>query len=695
MPSKGDVQYDDRFEEFYKKLGEEHNRQVSDLRKETYELKERLNSVLSATWRFTDEGWSGQGANQAEACNLMLSKDQGGKSEDMWQVSGSYQEGKIALSANAFKVRPYWNGNQPEVKEASAEKLATAREGRAEMKRQYTSERNEKPMIFVGKSEIGLGKFVLDPKGKKKNTWDFISIAMVFYDFIMVPLGAFDPPDNLFFIAMNWITLLFWTCDMAVSCMSGYEYQNKVIMDPKKIVINYCKTRLAFDTLVNGIDWIFAVLEIISDASGGDNAGSEVGRALKARRIFRIARLYRLIKVSKVGKMIWIIMEETESDLVFVLPTCASLFILVIVCGHVLGTIWYCVGLIGQSTNANNWIDAFLQGQPWQFRYMSAFWWTVNKLALSATDIEPQNSSETVYALCIMICGFFIFFYYAASFNGSMQTLNSVRSATFKETFMLRGYLKQRFVPTNLAFRITNYVDRVCRPEMELIPESKLMVLPMLSKPLRSELKCAVLFAGLFVHPLFEATKHNQAVLQGLGDNALMGVAFAVGDMVFMMGTECKNMVMLSQGQMRYLKMGVIDCTLHPADWLCEAAIWTFWAHRGDCRASKDAQAILVDIFQLWEIISKDPEMFALFSEYAEKFLEHLNEQTASTGQIIDVTIGRVEIPQIEQMVKSCESHPDHHYSTKHDEGDSSPRGHKKLVRKLTKKLNSREKLDE
>merc|ERR1712232_54396 len=250
------------------------------------------------------------------------------------------------------------------------------------------------------------------------------------------------------------------------------------------------------------------------------------------------------------------------------------------------------------------------------------------------------------------------------------------------------GYLKQRNVPTSLAFRITNYVDRVCRPEMELIPESKLMVLPMLSKPLRSELKCAVLFSGLFVHPLFESTKQNTTVLQGLGDHALTGVAYAVGDMVFNMNTECKNMIMISQGQVRYLKIGVLDVILHPADWLCEPAVWTFWAHRGDCRASKDARAILVDIFLLWEIISKDPEMFCLFSEYAEKFLEHLNEAVATTGQIVDPSFGRMEIPQIERMLKDCDSHPDNHRSAAGDDSPkASPRGHKKLVRKLTKRM--------
>jgi len=651
-----------------KELVEDKKMQIERLQSENVMMKERLNSVLSATWRFTEEGW--QGTPEAPPMpplkgekNVPLTLADKEKMEALWEVPAAFDphEAKMAAEAAAghvheFTVRPHWNGHEVE-EDHWANEMKRASTLTQALKQRYTVTQEMKEQLSLNRRKCKLSEWITEPGSKKRNCWDVFSTIMIFYDFITVPLSLFDAPENVFTNFMNITTITFWTLDMLVSCLTGYVQKNgKVMMEPGPVIRHYIKTQLPFDIVVNGLDWLFYILEMVA-VSASSRAG-DTGRILKMRRIVRVVRLYRLVKLSRIRRMIFMFMQRWESDLVFVLPLFARIVVLAGVGGHIFGTCWYAVGLLGQATNtANNWIDNYeLMSRSWLFRYVLSFWFSVNKLLLCDSDIHPQNTGECMFAGFVLICGIINLFYFAAQTLRAFQSLFSVRSESFKEFFLLRAYLKQHAVQSNLAFRVTTYAENVCKPLMELVPASKLDILPLLSQQLRCELSVSVDFCGVFAHPLFEQCRDNPDLMHSFGNpacNVLKNLMLASGDPAFSAGNRAKKMITVTAGQLHYMKQGVysVDYLCQPGEWLAEHALWCVWTHQGDCCASTDSQCVTVDAHNFWEAVEKDTGMFVLMSRYAHIFIEELNHDFPVS--LVDITPGDSEsaADQVERYI--------------------------------------------
>ncbi|CAJ1385270.1 unnamed protein product [Effrenium voratum] len=58
---------------------------------------------------------------------------------------------------------------------------------------------------------------------------------LIMYDLFAVPLQAFNPPETPALLAMDWITLVFWTVNVGASLTTGYVQEGNTIMDPHLI----------------------------------------------------------------------------------------------------------------------------------------------------------------------------------------------------------------------------------------------------------------------------------------------------------------------------------------------------------------------------------------------------------------------------------------------------------------------------
>jgi hypothetical protein len=627
------------FDEAGKALLENNKAQIQGVMEENTALKERLNLVLSATWRFTEEGWQGHGPPlkiddlTGPLTLAPASRLNNGDGSSLWEVPPDFDphEAKIhALQATSdkiheFETRPHWNGHEEDIGSQGIKRQSTTA---IALHKRYT-------MVATDTSNIrpkrGIGALILHPDGKQKTWWDCLSAVMIFYDFVTVPWALFDFPDTAVTKAISLITIAFWTLDMVVSCFTGYRLKNdKVMLEPWPVIKRYMIRQFLLDVLVNGVDWAFFIVEL---ASENKSKAGDTGRILKMRRFVRVVRLYRLVKLARVRRVIFLFMQKTESDLVFVLPLFLRILVITVLSGHVLGSLWFAVGLVGQATDATyNWIDAYeLEERDWFYRYSLAFWFVINKLLLGDSNVQPQNALECAFGLMLVVLGIIFFFYLSAMSLRSFSTLFNIRSDSFKEFFMLRAYLRQHKVPANLAFRVTTYAENVCKPQLELIPAKKLLVVPLLSQQLRCELNVSVEYSAIFTHPLFELCQDTPDIMQGFGNpanNVLKNQMLASGDSSFSAGTRAKHMRIVASGQLHYVKGGTcpMDCIVKKGDWLCEPAIWTVWTHQGDCCASTDGQCVMVDVHNFWEVVERDVIMFSLMSKYAHFYVEELNQ---------------------------------------------------------------------
>lgn len=66
-------------------------------------------------------------------------------------------------------------------------------------------------------------RMVARPSSQRRLMWDFMGMALIGYDVIVIPLSSFDPPPNLFTHTMGWVCTIYWTIDIPCTLLVGYH----------------------------------------------------------------------------------------------------------------------------------------------------------------------------------------------------------------------------------------------------------------------------------------------------------------------------------------------------------------------------------------------------------------------------------------------------------------------------------------
>merc|ERR1719163_1778554 len=97
----------------------------------------------------------------------------------------------------------------------------------------------------------------------------------------------------------------------------------------------------------------------------------------------------------------------------------------------------------------------------------------------------------------VLLFGLVLFSSFISSITASMTQLRNLEGDKSKQFWLLRRYLRQNGINTNLSWRILRYVEFACGEQKNLVPESKIWVLQLLTHQLRHELNYAVSFSIL------------------------------------------------------------------------------------------------------------------------------------------------------------------------------------------------------
>merc|ERR1719329_576078 len=123
--------------------------------------------------------------------------------------------------------------------------------------------------------------FIVHPQDPKREAWDISILLLVIYDMITIPLSFFDFGHSAFLLGMSWVTRVFWTADMPMSCCTGVVMPDGTVRgDVGFIVHRYLKTWFTIDLFIVASDW----LELAIHASA---SASFLGRMSRAFRIVR------------------------------------------------------------------------------------------------------------------------------------------------------------------------------------------------------------------------------------------------------------------------------------------------------------------------------------------------------------------------------------------------------------------------
>jgi len=632
-------------------LGREHEQEVSMLRQQNEELKNKLNAVLSAQWKFQGESWQGESRDGRVGELHLLSGAPSPKESSnghMWSVSRQQMEdmdAPLGQDVKKFRTRHIWLEQADTVSPASPFNHKTTTEHEVV----EASERSKSKI--EGQTDKGLGRWIMHPYNSRRLMWDLGGLCLLCYDLVMVPLGAFEPTYTIFLVMMDWLTLIFWTLDMFVGAFTGYEVrEGLIIMDPKKAVRHYMRSRLVTDLLVIVPDWFFTIFMLASHEES-DMAGDNVSKFIRTGRLIRI---YRLMRIAKLRRM-WLRMKDrVNSEVVFYLPGIAQVIVLMLLSCHIIASLWYVIGSVGPDNN--NWVDNYrVEHADISYRYFVSLQWAISRFTLTSAILEPQNSGECAFSVIVSMIGTVMFLWSVGSITQSFILARSLDSEASKEFWLLRRYLRQHHCPAALSFRILSYAEAVCKPQVELIPQDKVRVITFLSEQLKCELDFSVNYAGLLIHPVMSQILGEPGIIQGLVYSGLKLRMLAARDMVFTSGAIAKGMYMIVTGEVDYKYRG---SRTHQrggeGDWLSEAALWCPWTHRGDCMAIQDTKMIAIDHNAFGEVIAKEPMQMSRLALYAEWFCNRLNTapEQAAKDIITDLSKGEAAKEQVAELLE-------------------------------------------
>lgn len=330
--------------------------------------------------------------------------------------------------------------------------------------------------------------------------------------------------------------------------------------------------------------------------------------------------------------------HRIESKFVFILTSIVQLMLCLLILSHLLSSAWYLIG--DANSDGRNWIDANrLSGEPLPSRYFASLHWIYTHFAFGSSMIQPQNDSERIFSILVMIVGMVIFAWLTSIVTTSMIELQTLHGEASKQFWLLRSYLRQHDVPSNLSERILNYADSACKQKLDMIPESNVVMLTYLSDQLSSELTCAVSYSGLFFHPLVDhVNMSSQKLMTGLTQTAFERKSFASKETLFIRGSQATRMDFIISGECKYLKTGRLDLVLGKNDWLCEAALWVPWVRRGSTLVLCESQCISVYNEPFAVALKEDPKQCAMARAYAEAYVAWIND--VEPENLTDVSSG-------------------------------------------------------
>merc|ERR1712224_328299 len=107
-------------------------------------------------------------------------------------------------------------------------------------------------------------------------------------------------------------------------------------------------------------------------------------------------------------------------------------------------------------------------------------------------------------------------------------------------------------------------------------------------------------------------------------------------EVVFLAGDPCSRMYFVVSGQLQYTSYERPGTRRAPeeaqsqrmlcsGDWLCEAALWTSWVHRGDLRVVSDCLLFALDASGFARVVSGHKAAHVSAAAYARRFVEGLN----------------------------------------------------------------------
>jgi len=262
-------------------------------------------------------------------------------------------------------------------------------------------------------------------------------------------------------------------------------------------------------------------------------------------------------------------------------------------------------------------------------------------------EIYPFNVGERSFSIVVLLFALVAFSSFVSSLTSSMTHLRHIRTNETRQFWLLRRYLKDANIPSNLSLRIQRYLEYAFAKVHATVQASEVPILSMLSGPLRLELEHEAYVIHLWDHALF----HEMGARNKIFFNVVTSSSLARGDILFSMGEAARAMWFVISGTLEYTLMnGTVDSSpparnVDGGTWLSEPVLWTSWVHLGDMITVAESSLMTVDAEKFCVKLMTNPALRMRARLYAHKFVETLNK--VEPRKLTDLTANMLDPGEI------------------------------------------------
>ena len=451
---------------------------------------------------------------------------------------------------------------------------------------------------------------------------------------------------------MMYLTMSFWTCDIAMSLLTGYQSNAQVILKPSLIARKYLRTWLLMDLGLVSMDYAVVALGTLQDSEEG--SALRVSRMLRTLRFVRTLRLLRLMKLKRVLQDI---QDQINSEFFSICFSILKIVLCLVIANHVVACLWYAVGTSVEATPSfTSWVLYHeVAGKPLVYRYMTSLHWSLTQFTPASMEVFPHNSLERTFSVTVLLIAMISFSSFVSILTALIAELRKISSDETRQFWLLRRYLRDWSVDRAVALKVRRYLEYAYAFQRQRVQAKDVQLLSLLSEPLRDEMRHAQVSANLVLHPLFRQCNTRIKLFS----KALVESGLARGDLLFACGEEAKCMYFLAWGRLSY-SLGHFAQPLpgspssdilpnqdeedtehlYEGHWVSEPVLWVEWLHLGDAQACTECQLLAVPKDMFSEAIASSRPLFRCLREYAARFVDYLNrladfELTDLTHQVI------------------------------------------------------------
>lgn len=477
-----------------------------------------------------------------------------------------------------------------------------------------------------GDGRCSLQMVPLHPNSLLRAAWDVVSLLLVAYDFCVLPLMLLDPPENTSQQVMTWVTRLYWSFDISMSCLTGnFKPDGFVEMRLMRVLSRYGKSWFIFDGVFVSLDWMEVIL-LAGETSGARHVG--MMRMLRTVRMLRMVRLLRVVRALNVVALLTErAQSSSSSEAVLIGVDIAQIVVVLLALAHIIACAWYGVGRMG-----SGWLGEFGYGPDrLSSSYAMAFHWSLSQFSGGMDEITAQTDPERVYTIGAILFGTIISASLVSSLTTSLTKLTLLRSSKASAFSALRRYLQDcapHGISPNLRLRIQRNAQHAYIEQQRFISETQVEMLQEVSEPLLVELHYEIFAPILETHPFFRRyCLENPPVMRKVCHGAVRWKSFHPGDVLFTRGEIPHPAVMffIQSGSLAYTRDTGL-CTVECGAWACEGTLWTSWTHTGTLQSTSNCRVLELEAESFQRIAGHFVSQEFSPQSYAVKYIQAMNE---------------------------------------------------------------------